>query len=59
MAIQYKFVNGMGEEDHEKRIMEAVADGWLPKMMTSNPTAKGVSDNETVMVLMEKLIAEP
>ena len=53
MAIQYKFVNGMGDEHHEKLLMESVADGWWVKAMTSNPSHTGIEGNATIIVLME------
>jgi hypothetical protein len=59
MAIQYKFVNGMGDEHHEKLLMTAANDGWWVKAMAANPSHTGIESNATVIVLMERQTPEP
>jgi len=49
---KYKFVAGRGDADHERRLSEAVADGFRVKVLTHNPD--GASGGKELVVLMEK-----
>ncbi len=35
--MQYKFVSGSGDFEHESRLTDAAAKGYRVKMMTHNP----------------------
>jgi hypothetical protein len=59
MAMQYKFVNGTGDEQHEKALMAEAGEGWWVKAMALNSSHTGIENNATVVVLMERQTLEP
>ena len=50
---KYKFVAGQGDGDHERRLADAVAEGYRVKLVTHNPD--GASGGKELVVLMEKV----
>jgi hypothetical protein len=53
-AIEYKFVNGQGDDRHEKEINAAGANGYTVRLMVIDSSDTANVKNEHVVVLMEK-----
>jgi hypothetical protein len=49
---KYKFVAGHGDVEHERRLAEAVDEGYRVKLVTHNPD--GAAGGKELVVLMEK-----
>jgi hypothetical protein len=53
-AIEYKFVKGRGDSQHEKEINAAGTDGYAVKLMVVDSSEPANVKNEHIVVLMEK-----